>query len=53
MGDMLKNYNKRIDDMTQRMNDLETRYYKQYAAMEQAMSKYNAQSTSLTNFISG
>lgn len=47
MGKLLTNYNKRIDAMQKRLLDQENRYYKQFGAMESAMSKLNAQSNSL------
>lgn len=47
MGDMLKNYNKRISDWEDRLEDIEIRYYKQFSAMETAMNNYTAQSSSL------
>lgn len=50
MGDQLKNYNKRISDLERKMTDWETRYYKQFAAMEKAMSQLQSQSSSLTGF---
>lgn len=51
MGRMLKDYNSRIDAMTDRLTDMETRYYKQFTAMETAMSKYNSQSSSLSSYL--
>ncbi|MFF2018106.1 flagellar filament capping protein FliD [Paenibacillus sp. NPDC058177] len=50
MGRKLKDYNKRISGLEDRLKDMETRYYKQFSAMEAAMSKYENQSTSLSNF---
>ncbi|QDH20843.1 flagellar filament capping protein FliD [Saccharibacillus brassicae] len=49
IGRQIKDYDKRISSMTVRMNAMETRYYKQFSAMEEAMSKMQAQSSSLTN----
>lgn len=49
MGKQLKDYNKRIDDLQDRLVDIENRYYKQFTAMETAMNKYNAQSSNLMN----
>ncbi len=50
-----KELNKQIDDykddldtMESKLTDLEDRYYKQFSAMETAMSKLNSQSSSLT-----
>lgn len=47
MGKKLKNYNTRISDMLTMLNNAETRYYKQFSAMETAMNKLQAQSSSL------
>lgn len=52
MGRMLKDYDSRISNLQDRLNDLETRYYKQFTAMETAMNKYNSQSSSLTSLLS-
>jgi flagellar hook-associated protein 2 len=51
MGKQLADYNKRISDMKSRLSDMETRYYKQFSAMEEAMNKYQSQSSSLTSFL--
>lgn len=51
MGKQLKELTKRVTELTTRLTKMETSYYKQFSAMETAMNKYNAQSTSLTNFI--
>ncbi len=48
MGRQLKDYNSRISRMTTQLSDAETRYYKQFAAMEAAMSKYQSQLSQLT-----
>lgn len=50
MGKMLKDYTKRIEDMTSRLSRAEAAYYKQFTAMETAMSKYESQSSSIANF---
>ncbi|MBE7681620.1 flagellar filament capping protein FliD [Paenibacillus sp. P13VS] len=47
MGKRLKNYNKQIKEMQTRLTSAEERYYKQFTAMETAMSKYQSQSSSL------
>jgi flagellar hook-associated protein 2 len=47
IGRELKSYNSRIDIMLKNLNTTENRYYKQFTAMEQAMSKLNSQSSSL------
>ncbi|WDQ33156.1 flagellar filament capping protein FliD [Paenibacillus marchantiae] len=51
MGEQLKQYNKRISSLEQKMTDWETRYYKQFAAMEKAMSQMQSQSSSLTSLL--
>ncbi|WDM21636.1 flagellar filament capping protein FliD [Paenibacillus polymyxa] len=51
MGKQLADYKKRISDMKSRLSDMETRYYKQFSAMEEAMNKYQSQSSSLTSFL--
>jgi len=48
MGRKLKDYNKQISSLEVRLVDMETRYYKQFTAMEKAMNKYQSQSSSLT-----
>ncbi|GIP42148.1 flagellar hook-associated protein 2 [Paenibacillus sp. J45TS6] len=52
MGRQLKDYNKRIDVLQLKLTNLETRYYKQFTAMETAMNKYNSQSSSLSSYFS-
>ncbi|WP_160032751.1 flagellar filament capping protein FliD [Paenibacillus sp. An7] len=52
MGRQLKDYNKRIDVLQLKLTNLETRYYKQFSAMETAMNKYNSQSSSLSSYFS-
>lgn len=52
MGRLLKDYDKRIDALNLRLTNLETRYYKQFTAMETAINKYNQQSTSLSSYFS-
>ncbi|WP_315372665.1 flagellar filament capping protein FliD, partial [Paenibacillus xylanexedens] len=47
MGRQLTQFNKQILNMTNRLADLENRYYKQFTAMETAMTKYQSQSSSL------
>lgn len=51
MAKELKNYNNDILALTNRLNDRETRYYKQFTAMESALSKLNSQSSSLSKYI--
>lgn len=50
MGQQLKNYNNRISDLDRKMTVWETRYYKQFAAMEKAMSQFQSQSSSLSSY---
>ncbi|MEO2256601.1 flagellar filament capping protein FliD [Paenibacillus amylolyticus] len=47
MGRELKSYDNRMDTMLKNLTIAENRYYKQFTAMEQAMSKLNSQSSSL------
>lgn len=47
MGDQLRELDKRIDEMNDRLNMWETQYYKQFTAMETAMNRYSSQSSSL------
>ncbi|MFC3747568.1 flagellar filament capping protein FliD [Paenibacillus sp. GCM10012306] len=47
MGRTLKDYNNRIATLMTNLNNTEDRYYKQFSAMEKAMSKLTAQSSSL------
>lgn len=51
MAKELKNYNNDILALTNRLNDRETRYYKQFTSMESALSKLNSQSSSLSKYI--
>ncbi|WP_338707159.1 MULTISPECIES: flagellar filament capping protein FliD [Paenibacillus] len=52
MGKTLKGYNTQITALEKRLSALENRYYKQFTAMETAMSKYQSQSSSLSSFFS-
>jgi flagellar hook-associated protein 2 len=47
IGDQLKNIDIRMDSINLRLNMIEARYYKQFTAMETAMNRYAAQSSSL------
>lgn len=47
MGRKLKEYNTRISSMLTMLNNAETRFYKQFSAMETAMNKLQSQSNSL------
>ncbi|MDT0126202.1 flagellar filament capping protein FliD [Paenibacillus sp. RRE4] len=50
MGKALKGYNSEITALERRLSDMESRYYKQFTAMETAMSKYQNQASSLSSF---
>lgn len=47
MGRQLKDYNNRITLMQRNIQTTESRYYRQFAAMEKAMSKMQSQTSSL------
>ncbi|MEC0241421.1 flagellar filament capping protein FliD [Paenibacillus dokdonensis] len=47
MGKQMKDYTSQITAMLKRLEDAEDRYYKQFTAMETAMSKLQSQSSSL------
>lgn len=46
-------YKKQISQMETKLTDLEDRYYKQFTAMEKAMSELNSQSSYLTSMMGG
>lgn len=50
MGKTLKGYTREITALERRLSDMESRYYKQFTAMETAMSKYQSQASSLSSF---
>ena len=52
LGQALKRKKEHISKLEDRLEALEDRYYKQFAAMEDAISKMNSQSESLTNMLS-
>ena len=45
LGKEIKDYKTRMTDMTRRLNDMESRYYKQFDAMEKALAKMQKQSS--------
>lgn len=47
MGKKLKDYNNQISNLLTKLDNYETRYYKQFAAMETAMNKLQSQASSL------
>lgn len=51
MAKELTDYNTRINALTSRLNDVESRYYKQFSTMESALSKLNSQSSSLAGYL--
>lgn len=53
LGKTLKDLDSRIYNMERRLIDRENRYYRQFAAMEKAMSQYNSQSSWLTQQLGG
>lgn len=48
-----KDYKDEIEKLEEKLTDLEDKYYKQFSAMEVAMSKLNSQSSSLTSLMGG
>lgn len=52
LGQALKRKKEAISKMEDRLEALEEKYYNQFAAMEEAISKMNSQSESLTNMLS-
>lgn len=49
IGKKLKSNENQIDDFKRRLEQIESRYYRQFTAMEQAIQRANQQSTFLTN----
>lgn len=45
LGKEIKGYKTRMTEMTRRLNDMESRYYKQFDAMENALAKMQKQSS--------
>ena len=50
LGRLLKNYEDKISAFEERMTALETRYYKQFTAMENAINNANSQSASIASY---
>ena len=46
-------YDDKIADQEEKLGDLEDRYYKQFSAMESAMTKLNSQQSALTSMLGG
>ena len=53
MDKQIKSYQEKIDELEEKLVELEDSYYKKFAAMETALSKINSQSTYLTNMFGG
>lgn len=53
MDKQIKSYQEKIDELEEKLVELEDSYYKKFAAMETALSKVNSQSTYLTNMFGG
>lgn len=49
MGEQLRSLENRISDLSARLITVENNYYKQFAAMEAAISRYSAQASNLFN----
>ncbi|CAM3340998.1 MULTISPECIES: flagellar filament capping protein FliD [Saccharibacillus] len=47
MGEQLTSLDRRISEMTTKLNRIETNYFKKFTAMETAINRYNSQSSSL------
>lgn len=52
IGKQLTDLSERIDDMEDRLTDIEERYYTKFTAMEQAIAKFNSQSSYLSSMFS-
>lgn len=53
IGKSLDRINTQINSMNDRLTQMEDRYYKQFSAMESAMSKYNSQSSYFSSISGG
>ncbi len=51
MANQIKSYKKDMATLEAKLNDMESRYFKQFTAMETAMSKLNSQSASLASMM--
>lgn len=49
----LTKYKKELETMEDKLSDMEDRYYKQFTAMEMALSKLNSQSSSVSSLFGG
>lgn len=53
LGKQLKELGDRESDLERKLEDIETRYYKKFTAMEQALQKLNSQSSWLSSQLGG
>ncbi|MGB9660787.1 MAG: flagellar filament capping protein FliD [Moorellaceae bacterium] len=53
IGRLLKDYDRRISDYEERLEEIEDRYWRQFTALETAISRMNLQSSWLSQFTSG
>lgn len=53
LGKRLYEMDKEIDKWNVRLNEIENRYYRQFTAMESAISRYNSQSLYLASAFGG
>jgi len=51
MSKTMKNYKDSLATLEEKLDDMENRYFKQFSAMETAMSKINSQSSSLASYL--
>lgn len=49
----IKEYDNQISKWTERLQDMEDKYYKQFSAMEKAMAKMNSQSSYMSSLFGG
>lgn len=52
LGKLLTSYDDKISSFEEKLQAKETRYYKQFSAMEKAMQKANSQSSSISSYFS-
>ena len=53
MDKQINSYDDKIDKLTEKMNKVEDRYYKQFAAMETAMAKLQSTQASFSSYFGG
>lgn len=47
----IKDYDDKIDEAQERLNEIEDKYYRQFSAMESALSKLNSQQSALSSML--